>query len=276
MSASGPAATRHRLLIVAAGRATTIQDLGRRGSRAIGVPRAGAVDRPGHRLVNRLVGNPESAATLETNGGLVVEALAPVVLATSSDGFRHTLAAGERLRIEPAPGAMWVHVAVRGGVDADLVLGSRSHDTLSGIGPDPVVAGVVLAVGADPGTDLPTDHAPVRRPSVTPRLWPGPRGDRVHDAIDTLLDREWTVSASVSRVGVRLERASFRAATTARLASEGLVEGAIQITPSGEPVIMLANHPTTGGYPVVAVVDPDDVPVVAQSVPGTRLRFVRA
>lgn len=264
------------LLVVHAGRATTLQDLGRPGVRDIGVSPAGAVDRPGHRLANRLVGNPEGAATLETAGGLVIEALRPLVLATSSDGHRHTLAAGNRLRVDPAPGSMWVHLAVRGGIECDVVLGSRSHDTLSGLGPPPVAEGEGLIVGSDPGTDLPTDHAPVRRPDVAPRLWPGPRVDLVHDALDILLSQAWTVSPSVSRVGVRLERALFRATTGDRLPSEGLVEGAIQITPSGEPVIMLANHPTTGGYPVVAVVDPDDVALVAQSPPGARLRFVRA
>ena len=264
------------LVIVEDGRATTVQDLGRPGSRDVGVPVAGAVDRPGHRLVNRLVGNHEAAATLETTGGLVVEALRPLVLATSSDGHRHTLAAGRRLRVDPAPGSMWAHLAVRGGITCEPVLGSRSHDTLSGLGPPPIVVGTVLPVGSDPGTELAADHAPVRRRSPIVRLWPGPRADRVHDALGILVGRSWTVSTSVSRVGVRLERGPFRAASLERLPSEGLVEGAVQVTPSGEPVIMLANHPTTGGYPVVAVVDPDDVSVVAQSVPGSRLRFLRA
>lgn len=263
------------LLIVDTGRATTIQDLGRVGARDIGVPPAGAVDRPGHRLVNRLVGNPEHAATLETHGGLVIEAVQPLVLATSSDGHRHTLAAGRRLRVDPAPGTMWAHLAVRGGIACDPVLGSRSQDTLSGLGPPALADGDVLPVGPDPGTALPADHAPVRRRSPTIALWPGPRVDRIHGALDLLVERPWTVTTSVSRVGVRLEAGPFRTTTSDRLPSEGLVEGAIQITPSGEPVIMLANHPTTGGYPVVAVVDPADVPVVAQAVPGSRLHFTR-
>jgi len=263
------------VLIVETGRATTIQDLGRPGSRDVGVPVAGAVDRPGHRLVNRLVGNHEGAATLETAGGLVVEALRPLVVATSSDGHRHTLAAGRRLRIDPAPGSMWAHLAVRGGITCEPVLGSRSHDTLSGLGPPSIGDGTVLPVGPDPGTELPADHAPLRRRPPTLKLWPGPRADRVHDALEILVSRQWTVSTSVSRVGVRLERGPFTATSLDRLPSEGLVEGAVQITPSGEPVIMLANHPTTGGYPVVAVVDPDDVPVAAQLPPGSHLRFVR-
>ncbi len=84
------------------------------------------------------------------------------------------------------------------------------------------------------------------------------------------------MSASVSRVGVRLDAGPFVAVSDERLASEGLVPGAIQITPSGEPIVMLANHPTTGGYPVVAVVDPDDLHLVAQARPGAILRFTLA
>jgi biotin-dependent carboxylase-like uncharacterized protein len=262
------------LRIVEPGRATTIQDHGRSGFAHLGVPRAGAVDRVAHDLVNRLVGNPRDAATLETNGALVVEAIRPVVVATS-DGHRHTLAGGQRLAVEPAPGTMWGYLAVRGGVIADRLLGSASHDTLSGIGPPPLVAGSDLMVGPDSGSELVTDFAPVRRRSRIVRLWPGPRIE-IPGAFDRLLAGEWIVSSAVSRVGVRLEAATFPAPSTHTRASEPLVEGAIQVTPAGQPIVMLANHPTTGGYPVVAVVEPDDLGTIAQARPGARLRFVRA
>jgi len=244
------------------------------GRADLGVPRAGAVDRDTHDLANRLVGNDPQAATIETHGGVVVEALRPVVLAV--DGDRHTLATGTQLRIEDRADRMWRYLAIRGGIDVEPVLGSRSHDTLAGIGPPPIEVGTELAAGPDPGTELPTDHAPLRRRAPVVRLWPGPRIDRFVDALATLAGRGWTVSGSVSRVGVRLEAGEFVTTTARRLASEGLVVGAIQITPSGEPIIMLANHPTTGGYPVVAVVDPDDLSIVAQSPPGTVLRFICA
>lgn len=262
------------LRIVQPGRATSLQDHGRVGRADLGVPRAGAVDRDTHDLANRLVGNDPTAATIETHGGLVVEALRPVVVAV--DGDRHTLATGARLRVDGPEGRMWAYLAVRGGIDVEPVLGSRSHDTLAGIGPPPIDVGAELPVGPDPGTELPTDHAPVRRRAPVVRLWPGPRADDVVDALANLASRGWTVSGSVSRVGVRLEAAEFVMASAGRLASEGLVEGAVQITPSGEPIIMLANHPTTGGYPVVGVVDPDDLSIVAQSPPGIILRFVSA
>lgn len=260
--------------VVTTGRATTIQDHGRVGFAHLGVPRAGAVDAAAADLANRLVGNALGSAVFETNGGLLIEALRPLVVATSAGGHRTTMAVGERLVVEPAEHQMWAYLAVRGGLDVEVVLGSRSHDTLSGLGPPPIDDGVELPVDADPGTDLPADHAPVRRRTDPIRLWPGPRLDRIPDSMTMLTTRPWTVSASVSRVGVRLGAGPFVAVGDDRLASEGLVPGAIQITPSGEPIIMLANHPTTGGYPVVAVVDPRDLHLVAQTRPGADLRFV--
>ncbi len=266
--------SRPALRIIEPGRATTLQDHGRAGRAHLGVPSAGAVDRSTHDLANRLVGNDPRAASIETNGGLVIEAIRPLVVAV--DGHRHTVSAGERLRIDGQGDRMWTYVAVRGGIEGEAVLGSLSHDTLAGIGPAPIEVGVLLPVGPDPGSDLPTDHAPVRRRAPVVRLWPGPRADHFVDAVGALVGRQWTVSGSVSRVGTRLEPGEFNPAPTHRLASEGLVDGAIQVTPAGEPIIMLANHPTTGGYPVVAVVEPDDLTIVAQSPPGTILRFVRA
>jgi len=262
------------LRIVDPGRATTLQDLGRVGRADLGVPRAGAVDRDAHDLMNRLVGNDAHAASIETNGGLIVEALRPVIVAT--DGFRHTLGAGQRLAVEGRRDRVWSYLAVRGGIDVDPVMGSRSQDTLAGIGPPLLAAGTELPVGTDPASALPVDHVPLRRPPGVIRLWIGPRADWLVDGMDSVLGRSWTVSGSVSRVGVRLEAGEFTWATQHRLASEGLVEGAVQITPSGEPIIMLANHPTTGGYPVVAVVEPADLGAVAQSPPGTELRFIAA
>lgn len=263
------------LRIVDAGWGTTIQDLGRHGLAHLGVPRAGAVDRRAHALVNRLVGNPADAATLETTRGLVVEALRAVIVATSADGVRHTLRAGERLRVDAAPFGMWAYLAVRGGIDVEPVLGSRSHDTLSGLGPPAIVSGIELGVGDDPLTDLVADHAPLRQPEQLVRIWEGPRLDWFSGGLVVLTSRHWLVTSDVGRVGVRLAAGIFPLdpSVPLQMPSEGLVEGAVQITPSGGPIVMLANHPTTGGYPVIAVVDPDDVAIVAQARPGSTLRF---
>ncbi len=264
--------------VVAAGWATTVQDHGRPGLAHLGVPTAGAVDREGHDRSNRLVGNPPGAATIETRGGLVIEALRPLVAATSADGQRHTLQSGEIIRIGPAEGQMWAYLALRGGLEIEPVLGSRSTDTLSGLGPAPLVDGGEIRVGPDPGTDLVTDQAPVRPPEPTVRLWPGPRTMWFRGGRETLLAHRWLVTSDVSRVGVRLSSGDFERDPSApsEMASEGLIAGAIQITPAGEPIVMLADHPTTGGYPVIGVVDPADLPIVAQATPGSTIRFTAA
>ncbi len=261
-------------MVVEVGWGTTIQDHGRGGFAHLGVPTAGAVDRTTHDLVNRLVRNAPSAATIETLGGLVVEAVTALVVARSTDGSRHVLAAGQRLRVDPAPGALWGYLAVGGGVDVVPVLGSRSHDTLSGVGPPPIVTGDIVSVGVAPVADVAAEHAPQRFADGPLRVWPGPQVDWFADGLGALTAREWTVSPDVSRVGARLAaRPLARTRSADGLPSAGLVPGAVQITPAGEPIVMLTNHPTTGGYPVLAVVDPGDLPRLAQSRPGTRLRF---
>lgn len=266
------------LRILEAGWSTTIQDLGRHGFAHLGVATAGAVDAGDHGLANRLVGNDERAATIETAGGLVIEAIGAIVAATSGDGNRHTLRPGDRLRVDTPDDAMWSYLAVRGGIAVEPVLGSRSRDTMSGLGPPAIAPGGELRVGDDPQTAIAADLAPVRQRSRRVRLWPGPRVDWFAGGLDALVGREWTVGSDVSRVGVRLSPGAFEptSAMPDHMASEGLVVGAIQITPAGEPIVMLANHPTTGGYPVIAVVDPDDLAAIAQSRPGTTLRFVPA
>jgi biotin-dependent carboxylase-like uncharacterized protein len=264
------------LSILDVGWSTTIQDCGRVSFGSLGVPRAGAVDRQAHDLANRLVGNTLEAATLETNRGLVIEARQPLIVATSADGRRHTLRAGDRLRVDAPTDGMWAYLAVRGGIDVEPVLGSRSHDTLAGLGPPPLLTGDSLPVGNDPRTDLPADLAPPRSVGSVVRVWPGPRADWFRLGVSALTGRTWIVQTDVSRVGVKLSSGVFERVgdtTSATMPSEGLVEGAIQVTPSGEPIVMLANHPTTGGYPVICVVDPDDIAIVAQSKPGTTLRF---
>jgi KipI family sensor histidine kinase inhibitor len=263
------------LRVVAAGVATSWQDHGRAGFAHLAVPASGAVDRSSADLVNRLVGNDAGAAVLETAGGLVLEAVVPVVVADSTSGALHALTRGERLRLEPAEGEVWAYLAVRGGFAARRVLGSLSWDTLSRLGPHPPEAGDVLAAGRDPGRPVATDHAP-RRPAehqTVVRVRVGPRADWIAPhALDQLTGTLWTVETT-SRVGVRLDGAPLERARRTELPSEGLVTGAIQVPPDGRPVVMLADHPTTGGYPVLAVVEESDLGWVAQRPPGSGLRF---
>ena len=263
------------LRVVQVGFATTVQDHGRHGWAHLGVPGGGAVDRVSHDLVNRLVGNPLGAATIETLGSLVVEALAPVVVARSVDASRHTMSIGDRLTVDAPAGSVWGYLAVRGGIDVDPVLGSRSTDTLGHVGPALPTSGTALCVGPDPATELFVDHAPTRPADRAVVLWNGPQHDWFIGGREALIGRPWRVSSELSRVGVRLEPGEFARSTRSQpsMRSIGLVEGAIQVTPAGEPIVMLANHPTTGGYPVIAVIDPDDLALVAQTRPGSSVRF---
>jgi biotin-dependent carboxylase-like uncharacterized protein len=264
------------LEIVDPGWSTTIQDRGRPGLAHLGVPTAGAVDRPLAALVNRLVGNDEAAAVLETAGGLVVRATGPVLVATSAELAPRTLPVGGELTIAVDSERTWSYLAVRGGIAVEAVLGSRSHDTLSGIGPPTIGPGVRLRVGVDPSTAVTVDVAQLRPPPERVRLWAGPRVDWFDaDAMAHLTTGAWTVE-TVSRVGLRLTGVAVRRLVDDELASEGLVAGAIQVPPDGQPVVMLADHPTTGGYPVIAVVDERDIGSIAQARPGSTLHFRRS
>jgi biotin-dependent carboxylase-like uncharacterized protein len=267
---------RRALEIVDAGWSTTIQDRGRPGFGHLGVPTAGAIDPPLAALVNRLVGNDEGAGVLETAGGLVVRAIGPVLVATSGELAPRTLPAGSELTVPIDGDRTWSYLAVRGGIEVAEVLGSRSHDTLSGVGPPPIGRGAQLVIGDDPATAITVDVAQLRRPADRVRVWPGPRADWFeNDALDRLTAGAWVV-ATVSRVGLRLSGPAVRRLVDDELASEGLVAGAIQVPHDGQPVVMLADHPTTGGYPVIAVVDPDDLPTMAQRRVGSTVHFSHA
>ena len=262
------------LIVDAAGWATTIQDAGRLGYADLGVSPSGPLDGPTSDLLNRLVGNPPDSAVLETLGGLRMRATAAVILATSATLAPVAITAGDAVDVAPASGALWGYVAVRGGLDVAPVLGSRSQDSRSGLGPPAVVDGTRLRVGADSGRPIVVDQAPRQVRERPLDLWPGPRQDWfADDALKTLVTAAWTVSTDVSRVGARLQGPVLRRLRHGELDSEGLLTGAIQVPPDGQPVVMLNDHPTTGGYPVLAVVDPASLPALAQSRPGTALRF---
>jgi biotin-dependent carboxylase-like uncharacterized protein len=173
------------------------------------------------------------------------------------------------------------YLAVSGGIAVEPVLGSRSTDTLAGVGPAPVAVGDVLPVGvaAGPPAALDTPRPLARGPL---RLLPGPRADRVAGDVLTLLcATSYTVSPDSDRVGLRLDGAALPMAERGaggpdELPSEGMVLGAVQVPPDGRPVVLLADHPTTGGYPVVAVVEEDDLWQCAQLRPGEPVRWARA
>ncbi|MER6006952.1 biotin-dependent carboxyltransferase family protein [Nonomuraea angiospora] len=269
--------------VMAAGPYATVQDLGRPGLAHLGVPRSGAADAPSLRLANRLVGNPEGLAGIELTFGMarllfhdgawVALAGAPVDSAAGM-GSPYWVAKGTELRLGMPDWGLRTYVAVRGGIAVEPVLGSRSTDSLSGLGPEPLRAGTLLPVGRPEGV-ISVDLAPPPgpRPAVL-RVTPGPRDDWfVPDALAELCARPYSVSQDSNRVGVRLSGAELVRAKEGELPSEGMVTGAIQVPPSGQPIVFLADHPPTGGYPVIGVVREADLPVAAQLRPGDEVRF---
>ncbi|WP_264029805.1 urea amidolyase family protein [Cellulosimicrobium sp. SH8] len=287
---SGPA-----LEVVATGPLVLVEDAGRPGLAAVGVGPSGAADRSSHALANRLVGNPGSAATLEVAlGGLALRsrgtatvALAGAAVPATVDGTPVGMNApvrvpdGAVLRLGQAARGLRTYVAVRGGMVPGAVLGSRSRDVLSGLGPAPLHPGDRVPVGPPPSGTWPlVDVAPVRH--VPGALRPGERAGALLEVLPAprdgwFLPGAWqalralrTVSADSDRVALRLDgQAVPRRA--GELPSEGLVRGAVQIPPDGRPVVFLADRPVTGGYPVIGVLREDDVDRAAQLRPGDRV-----
>ncbi|MFF2851188.1 biotin-dependent carboxyltransferase family protein [Streptomyces sp. NPDC058001] len=277
--------------VVRAGALTTVQDRGRPGHAHLGVPRSGALDAPAAALVNRLVGNPLDAAVLETTlNGCAVRARCALTVAVggapspvSVDGRPVAfgapvhLPAGAVLDIGPAVSGVRGYVAFAGGVAVEPVLGSRSTDLLSGLGPAPLTDGTVLPIGVAHGTPARVDVAPRPGPpaELVLRVTLGPRDAWfTQRAVRTLTSRAYRVSSASNRIGLRTEGPPLERAVRGELPSEGLVLGAVQVPPDGRPVVFLADHPTTGGYPVVAVVREADLAAAAQAVPGTPVRFI--
>ncbi|GHE13874.1 5-oxoprolinase subunit C family protein [Klenkia taihuensis] len=272
------------LEVLSPGPLTTVQDLGRPGLAAEGVGRSGAADRASAALANRLLGNDPSAALLEvTAGGLAVRAGTGVWVALTGARCPGApwaaptwLAAGQQLRLGPPARGLRSYLAVRGGVAVPPVLGSRSTDLLSGLGPPPVAAGDVLPVGTAAGPWPGADVAPVAEPvgELVVALRPGPRADWFTDeAHHVLSGTAWEVTGESNRVGLRLAGPSLERVRDGELPSEGLVRGAVQVPPSGQPVLFLADHPVTGGYPVIGYVADADVDRCAQLAPGDTLRL---
>jgi biotin-dependent carboxylase-like uncharacterized protein len=282
--------TATRLRVRATGPLCLVEDLGRHGTSGIGVGRSGAADRASLRQANRAVANPEGAAGLEvTFGGLEVEVVdGPAVLCVTgapcpvSVGGRQVgpyavfaAPAGAVVRLGIPPAGLRSYLAVRGGLDVPEVLGSRSHDVMAGLGPAPLQPGDELPVGPAPAAFPVVDALPppAYGEAVVLRAVRGPRDGWVTDP-DLLVRTTWTASDRSNRVGMRLAGAALKHADPGRqLPSEGAYRGAVQVPPSGEPVVFLADHPVTGGYPVVAVVVDTDVDRAAQVRPGQSLRF---
>ncbi|MFT4187186.1 MAG: carboxyltransferase domain-containing protein [Aeromicrobium sp.] len=277
-----PPRRRPALQVLAPSPLLTVQDLGRAAA-DLGVTTSGAMDRPALRAANRAVGNEAGAAALEVAYGparlLALRDLVVAVTGAAGPCGPFLLADGEELELAAPSRGVYSYVAVRGGIDVDPVLGSRSGDTLSGVGPGPLRTGDLLPVGP-PGRRavepvVPGPCPPESGEVVEVEAVLGPRDDWFTDeSVRRFLTQDWEVTAASNRIGVRLrgERALERSVTT-ELPSEATVEGAVQVPADGQPVVFTADHPVTGGYPVIACLPPTSLARVVQAPVGSFLCF---
>lgn len=275
--------------VVRTGPMTVLKDAGRPGHAHQGVAPSGAVDRAAYAHANALAGNPPGAAVLEcTLGGLRVRFDEPAVAVLTGTDAVLTVN-GERTGVEevvevPAGATVAVtmprsglrsYLAVRGGFDAEPVLGSRSTDQM-GMGPARPAPGDVLRIGSLVGA------VAAEPPAAAPGEGPlevdlGPRDDWfTAEAVETFLEAEYTVTPASNSVGLRLEGPALSRSRTEELPSEGVVRGSVQVPPDGRPIVFQADHPVTGGYPVIAVLTPESADRAAQLRPGAKVRFTRA
>jgi len=300
---SAPAGARPVLEVVSPGLRAVVQDAGRRGVAAVGVPGAGPADPVSFALANRLLNNPVPAGAVElTGGGARLRCLAACHVAVVGGGPEVRvegtavpagrvlpLAEGQVLAVGRLRRGCRTYVAVAGGIEGPVLFGSRASDELTGLGAGPLGAGHRLAAG--PWTAPLGDHvAPgaatevdVRAEPVELRVVPGPHAEQfAPDALARLARTVFRVQRDSNRVGIRLRAvdgpgAGLLGAGTGgagALDSHGVVTGAVQVPPGGEPVVLLPDHATLGGYPVLAVVVRSDHGRLGQCAPGTAVRLV--
>jgi KipI family sensor histidine kinase inhibitor len=271
-----------------------VQDAGRPGHTGEGVSASGVMDLAAFRSLNRLLGNPPACAALEITGGMVAfqTDVAAVIAVTGApctltiNDQLHlpshralALDAGDRVLVSAPKGGLRMLLGVRGGFAVAPVLGSHATDTLARLGPEPLMTGATIALAQATADAVGPPEAipdlPKPGDTVTLDVILGPRADFFSAAVqDQLSAQDWTVTQSSSRVGIRLsgDIPLSRDALT-ELPSEGTVRGAVQVPHSGQPVLFLADHPLTGGYPVIGVVAGYHLDLAGQIPPGAKIRF---
>jgi KipI family sensor histidine kinase inhibitor len=273
------------LVVENGGLLSLVQDGGRVGVAGLGVPRAGAADPYARRIANRLVGNEADAAAIETTArGPTLRFSAPAhvaVMGTAEltlDGRRVPsgsvvpVGAGQTLATGDERHGLRSYIAVSGGIDIPAVLGSRSSDVLCGLGPGALVRGDVLGLGP-PGRPAGRLRAAAPPgPAETIRVLVGP--DPFPAAtVDRFLSTTWHTDPSSDRIGVRLSAGAPLDVPGPGITSRGMVTGAVQLPPDGRPIVLLCDHATVGGYPVIATVVSADVGAIGQLRPGHPVRF---
>jgi len=286
-------ASRTHFIVIRPGMLTTVQDLGRWGHQHSGVPVAGPMDAYSHRLANRLAGNPDAAAALEiTLLGPVLEAQGEIVCAVAGAEFEltagdrpvpmnapFTVAPGERLRFGGRPRGARATLAVRGGFDLPAVFGSRATSVLSGMGPfggRALAAGDELAIGSPREGTAHAAGVPLSLPDggATVRVVPGPHDAMfTPDALDVLGRERFIVTQQSNRMGYRLEGPRLAHRASADILSDATPIGSLQVPASGQPILLMADRQTTGGYPRVATVITADLPIAGQLAPGDWIGF---
>ncbi|MCW0000701.1 5-oxoprolinase/urea amidolyase family protein [Pararhizobium sp. YC-54] len=289
------------LKILSAPMPALFQDLGRFGQTGQGVSASGALDRGALKAANRVVGNPVNFPCLEiTLGGFSFEITDRAVLGITgapcpiqvrdASGRVQTAETYQPISLEPgdvvtlghAPKGMRSYLALRGGFAVKPVLGSAATDTLAVVGPDPVSTGTVLTIepetkGLAPVslTEAPAFDHPASGETVTLDVVMGPRSDWFTKAgIATLSGQLWQITPQSNRVGIRLSGdVPLERKDKAELPSEGTATGAIQVPHSGQPVLFLADHPLTGGYPVIGTVAEYHLDLAGQIPVNAKIRF---
>lgn len=277
----------------------TLQDTGRTGWRKFGVPASGAMDAFAFRAANLLAGNdPECAAVEIGMGGIALRALRDCVIAVAGVGCAlsvyiwdfppwssYYVRGGWTVRLDKLDFGMWAYLAVSGGVQTPPTLGSSStylRGPFGGFDGRQLQAGDVLQSGAPPrplddlaAQTLPAEAQPAYSDNPTLDIVLGPQEEYFTDeSIETFLSSEYTISATSDRMGYRLEGPALARRNKTELLSEGVTMGAVQVPSNGQPIVMMADSPTTGGYPKIGTVVSADLPLLAQCVPGrSKIRF---
>jgi biotin-dependent carboxylase-like uncharacterized protein len=295
--------------VLAPGLLTTVQDGGRMGHAALGVGCAGAMDTVALRLANILVGNVHNAAALEiTLRGPRLRIHKDVLIAITGaecevrcegvdvPAWRPiALRAGAELSFGGMRRGARSYLAAAGGIDLEALLGSRSSDVNSALGHAPLAAGDALAIGAHDATRTRALHHALRPASAAlaaatwqldPKPWldagsqplriiPGSHFPQLDNAAQHALGTQsFRIDPASNRVGYRLDGPLLALREPLELISEGVVPGTIQLPPGGAPIVLMAEAPTTGGYPRIAHVIGVDLPRLAQRRPGDSVRFV--
>jgi biotin-dependent carboxylase-like uncharacterized protein len=274
----------HTINVIEPGLYTTVQDSGRFGFLRYGLPPSGVMDCRAFKDANALLGNDPNMAVLECTGTMpLLECNHTVrVAVVYADHFKSWEArAGDRICFEPVRAGYRAYVAVEGGIDVPLVMGSRStyvSGKLGGFEGRVLRAGDILKVG-DPGTRRPPVEVQERssRLGKAIRVIPGPEADWFDcGGLNTFLTEAFVVSSKSDRTGIRLEGTPLSFRSDVQMVSAGLAFGTIQVPPSGKPIVMMADHPTTGGYPRIGNAVAADLQILAQLRPGDQIRFVES